>query len=120
VVVAVIVWSTLFLAWERGLNLGNQAAQGDQIFPKRFGLLSVRSSVVCLIPTQQGGRSSRTPFVYLGQVGSTLVLYDYLRDIRLDIPKSFPVRRPAGDVDLRLAEFEQGVGWSCPARDRTL
>jgi hypothetical protein len=110
VVVAVIVWSTLFLAWERGLNLGNQAAQGDQIFPKRFSLLSVRSSLVCLVPTSKDTRPSRTPFVYLGQVGSTLVLYDYLRDINVDIPEAFPIRSPAGDFDVRLAQFKAGFG----------
>jgi hypothetical protein len=114
VAVAAVVWSTLFLAWERGLNLGSQAAVGDQIYPKRFSLLSVRSSVVCLRPTQKNERHSRTPFVYLGQVGGTLVLYDYVRDIGEDIPESFPVRMPAADVDLRLAELRPHRGWVCP------
>ena len=32
---------------------------------------SVRSSVVCLLPTQKGLELPEQPFVYLGQVGGT-------------------------------------------------
>jgi hypothetical protein len=111
-IVAAIVWLALFLAWERGLNLGNQAAIGDQIYPQRFSLLSVRSSVVCLRPVKDGARPPRTPFVYLGESGDTLVLYDYRRDLRSDIPSAFPVRMPASDVDLTLALYT-GSAWAC-------
>jgi hypothetical protein len=111
-IVASIVWLALFLAWERGLNLGGQAAIGDQIYPKRFSLLSVRSSVVCLRPVTKDLHPPRTPFVYLGQSGDTLVLYDYRRDLATDIPESFPVRLSASDVGLALARYT-GAGWGC-------
>jgi hypothetical protein len=114
-VVAAIVWLTLFLAWQRGVNLGSQAAVGDQIYPKRFGLLSVRSSVVCLRPRQKETRLPRKPFIYLGQVGDTLVLYDYQKDRKLDKPTAFPVRMPASDVNLRPADYKVGASaWVCP------
>jgi hypothetical protein len=78
VFVALVVSLTLFLAWERGLNLAKQAAMGDQIYPQRFSMLSVRANVVCL---EQAGKRPRAllrlrPYTYLGQANGTLVLYD--------------------------------------------
>ena len=95
------------------MNLGSQAAAGDQVYPKRFSLLSVRSGAVCLVPTEKGTRLPRKPFIYLGQVGDTLVLYDYIKDLKLDTPKAFPVRMPASGVDLRVANHTDGA-WACP------
>jgi hypothetical protein len=124
VVVAVIVTLTLFLAWERGLNLAQQAAMGDQIFAKRFGMLSVRSSVVCLDPTEAGTRLAvdRHPYVYLGETGGTLVLYDYVADRAHDTPTAFPLRMPASGITVRLARFNptgpnalRWVNWDCGA-----
>lgn len=121
-VVAVIVTLTLFLAWERGLNLAQQAAMGDQIFAKRFGLLSVRASVVCLDPTEQGTklRLARHPYVYLGEAGGTLVLYDYVADRVHDVPTAFPLRVSSGGITVRLARYNptgpnalRWVNWDC-------
>jgi hypothetical protein len=124
VVVAVIVTLTLFLAWERGLNLAQQAAMGDQIFAKRFGMLSVRSSVVCLDPTETGTKLAvaRHPYVYLGETGGTLVLYDYVADRVHETPTAFPLRMPASGVTVRLARYNptgpnalRWVNWDCGA-----
>jgi hypothetical protein len=121
-VVAVIVTLTLFLAWERGLNLAQQAAMGDQIFAKRFGLLSVRASVVCLDPTDQGTKLqiARHPYVYLGETGGTLVLYDYVADRVHDVPTAFPIRMSSSGVTVRLANYNptgpnalRWVNWDC-------
>jgi hypothetical protein len=121
-VVAVIVTLTLFLAWERGLNLAQQAAMGDQIFAKRFGLLSVRASVVCLDPTEQGTklRLAPHPYVYLGEAGGTLVLYDYVADRVHDVPTAFPLRVSSSGVAVRLARYNptgpnalRWVNWDC-------
>jgi hypothetical protein len=121
VVVAVIVTLTLFLAWERGLGLAEQAAMGDQIFAKRFSLLSVRASVVCLDPTDTGTKLAlpRRPYVYLGETGGTLVLYDYVADRANDKPTAFPLRMPASTV-VRLARYNptgpnriRWVNWDC-------
>ena len=59
--VALVVTLTLFLAWERGLNLAKQAAMGDQIYPQRFSVLSVRANVVCL---EQAGVPRREDDLY--------------------------------------------------------
>jgi hypothetical protein len=121
-VVAVIVTLTLFLAWERGMNLAKQAAMGDQIFAKRFSLLSVRASVVCLDPTDRGTTLElpRRPYVYLGETGGTLVLYDYVADRANEIPTSFPLRMPSSGITVRLAHFDPSgpnavrwVNWDC-------
>jgi hypothetical protein len=121
-VVAVIVTLMLFLAWERGLNLAQQAAMGDQIFAKRFGLLSVRASVVCLDPADAGTklRLPRHPYVYLGETGGTLVLYDYVADRVHDVPTAFPLRTPSSGVTVRLANYDPSgpnalrwVNWDC-------
>ena len=114
--VALVVSLTLFLAWERGLNLAKQAAMGDQIYPQRFSVLSVRANVVCL---EQSGSSRPEllrpgPYTYLGQANSTLILYDYEADLRNEIPTSFPVRIPAGDAVVRLARY-RGGSWDCGA-----
>lgn len=114
VFVALIVSLTLFLAWERGLNLAKQAAMGDQIYPQRFSILSVRANVVCL--EQSGERRPVLlrpgPYTYLGQADGTLILYDYRADLANETPTSFPVRLPAGDAVVRLAKYESGR-WSC-------
>jgi hypothetical protein len=121
VVVAVIVSLTLFLAWERGLGLAEQAAMGDQIFAKRFTMLSVRASVVCLDPTEQGTKLDlpRRPYVYLGETGGTLVLYDYVADRAHETPTAFPLRMPSSTV-VRLAHYNptgpnriRWVNWDC-------
>ena len=121
-VVAVIVTLTLFLAWERGLNLAQQAAMGDQIFAKRFGMLSVRASVVCLDPTDRGTklRIPRHPYVYLGEAGGTLVLYDYVADRANDVPTAFPLRMSSSGITVRLARYNptgpnavRWVNWDC-------
>ena len=123
---AVIVTLTLLLAWERGLNLAKQAAMGDQILAKRFSLLSVRANAVCLVPKTKDAKLSlpARPYMYLGETGGTLVLYDYVRDLANDVPTSFPLRAPASDVVVRLAARAargekvpaRWVGWSCPRR----
>ncbi len=121
-VVAVIVTLTLFLAWERGLNLAQQAAMGDQIFAKRFGMLTVRASVVCLDPADQGTKLqlARHPYVYLGEAGGTLVLYDYVADRVHDVPTAFPLRTSSSGVTVRLARYNptgpnalRWVNWDC-------
>jgi hypothetical protein len=121
---AVVVTLTLLLAWERGLNLAKQAAMGDQIFAKRFSLLSVRANAVCLEPKTKDVKLSllARPYMYLGETGGTLVLYDYVRDLANDVPTSFPLRVPSSDVVVRLAARAapgervpaRWVGWSCP------
>jgi hypothetical protein len=110
--VALVVSLTLLLAWERGLNLAKQAAMGDQIFPARFGLLSVRANVVCLEPTGTRLPIPGRPHTYLGQADGTLILYDYVADLAHDEPTAFPVRLPAGAAVVRLAHYESG-SWSC-------
>jgi hypothetical protein len=124
IVVAVIVSLTLFLAWERGLNLAQQAAMGDQIFAKRFGMLSVRASVVCLDPTEEGTKLAfdRHPYVYLGETGGTLVLYDYVADRAHEVPTAFPLRMSSSGITVRLARFNptgpnalRWVNWDCGA-----
>lgn len=112
VLLALVVSLTLLLAWARGLNLAEQAAMGDQVFAKRFSLLSVRANVVCLDPTEAGTKLAlpRRPYEYLGVVGGTLVLYDYVSDLAHDVPTSFPVRIPASGVTVRLAKFDNGPG----------
>jgi hypothetical protein len=121
VVVAVIVALTLFLAWERGLGLAEQAAMGDQIFAKRFSLLSVRANVVCLEPVERGTKLDlpRRPYVYLGETSGTLVLYDYVADRANETPTSFPLRLPSSTV-VRLAHYNptgpnrvRWVNWDC-------
>jgi hypothetical protein len=121
-VVAVIVTLTLFLAWERGLNLAQQAAMGDQISAKRFGLLTVRASVVCLDPTDVGTklRIPRHPYVYLGEAGGTLVLYDYVADRVHEVPTAFPLRMSSSGITVRLANYNptgpnalRWVNWDC-------
>jgi hypothetical protein len=125
-VVAVIVTLTLFLAWERGLNLAQQAAMGDQIFAKRFGMLTVRASVVCLDPADQGTKLqlARHPYVYLGEAGGTLVLYDYVADRVHDVPTAFPLRTSSSGVTVRLAHYNptgrnavRWVNWDCAPND---
>jgi hypothetical protein len=121
---AVVVTLTLLLAWERGVNLAKQAAMGDQIFAKRFSLLSVRANAVCLEPKTKDVKLSllARPYMYLGETGGTLVLYDYVRDLANDVPTSFPLRVPSSDVVVRLAARAapgervpaRWVGWSCP------
>jgi hypothetical protein len=123
---AVIVTLTLLLAWERGLNLAKQAAMGDQILAKRFSLLSVRANAVCLEPKTMDAKLGlpARPYMYLGETGGTLVLYDYVRDLANDVPTSFPLRVPSSDVVVRLAARAargekvpaRWVGWSCPRR----
>ena len=117
VIAALVVSSTLFLAWERGLNLAEQAAMGDQILPRRFDLLSVRAAVVCLDPTTAGTRLGvpRRPYTYLGQAEGTLILYDFVADIAHDTPTAFPLRVPAGSVVVRLAKYAPGKlpYWNC-------
>jgi hypothetical protein len=114
VFVALVVTLTLFLAWERGLNLAKQAAMGDQIYPQRFSMLSVRANVVCL--EKSGTRPPQLlrlrPYTYLGQANGTLVLYDYRADLEHDTPTAFPVRMPAGDAVVRLARYDAGR-WDC-------
>ncbi len=122
-VVAVIVTLTLFLAWERGLNLAQQAAMGDQIAAKRFGLLSVRASVVCLDPVEQGTKLqlARHPYVYLGETSGTLVLYDYVADRVHELPVAFPLRMSSSGITVRLAHYDPTrasmrhgwVNWDC-------
>jgi hypothetical protein len=115
--VALIVSLTLFLAWERGLNLAKQAAMGDQIYPQRFSILSVRANVVCLEQSGEDRPLLLRPgtYTYLGQAGSTLILYDYRADNANETPTAFPVRLPAGDAVVRLASYDSGE-WSCGAR----
>jgi hypothetical protein len=116
ILLAAIVISTLMLAWLRGANLAKQAAMGDQIYAQRFSLLSVRASAVCLSPVAEGTTLElpNTPFMYLGEAGSTLVLYDYISDLANDTPKAFPVRLPAGDVIVRLAHYTgKKPFWDC-------
>jgi hypothetical protein len=121
-VVAVIVTLTLYLAWERGTNLAKQAAMGDQIFAKRFSLLSVRANVVCLDPQEEGTKLAfrRRPYVYLGEAGGTLVLYDYVADRANERPTAFPVRMSSSAVVVRLAHYAPNgpnkvrwVNWDC-------
>jgi hypothetical protein len=115
-IVALIVVLTLFLAWARGINYAKKAASGDQIYPARFSLISVRANVVCL---EQAGKPTpkllrRRPYTYLGQANGTLILYDYLADSRHKRPTAFPVRLPAGDAVVRLAEYDaERRAWSC-------
>jgi hypothetical protein len=113
--VALVVTLTLFLAWERGLNLAKQAAMGDQIYPQRFSVLSVRANVVCLertgIPRPSLLRPG--PYTYLGQADGILILYDYRADLAHETPTSFPVRLPAGDAIVRLARYDGAEGWDC-------
>lgn len=114
VFVALVVSLTLFLAWERGLNLAKQAAMGDQIYPQRFSMLSVRANVVCL---EQAGKRPPVllrlrPYTYLGQANGTLILYDYRADLEHDTPTAFPVRLPAGDAVVRLARYG-AERWDC-------
>src|SRR5204863_3596154 len=94
IVLAVIVSLTLYLAWERGINLAKKAAGGDQILVRRFSVLSVRSSVVCLEPAAKGTtlHLPQHPYVYLGETGGTLVLYDFVADLAHEVPEAFPVR----------------------------
>ena len=112
--VALVVTLTLFLAWERGLNLAKQAAMGDQIYPQRFSVLSVRANVVCLeragVPRPALLRPG--PYTYLGQADGILILYDYRADLDHETPTSFPVRLPAGDAVVRLARYDSGQ-WDC-------
>jgi hypothetical protein len=121
-IVALIVTLTLYLAWERGTNLAKQAAMGDQIFAKRFSLLSVRANVVCLDPQEEGTKLAfrRRPYVYLGEAGGTLVLYDYVVDRANETPTAFPVRMSSSAVVVRLAHYAphgpkriQWVNWDC-------
>ena len=112
--VALVVTLTLFLAWQRGLNLAKQAAMGDQIYPQRFSVLSVRANVVCL---EQAGVPRPAllrpgPYTYLGQADGVLILYDYRADLDHETPTSFPVRLPAGDAVVRLARYDSGE-WDC-------
>ena len=113
--VALVVTLTLFLAWERGLNLAKQAAMGDQIYPQRFSVLSVRANVVCLeragVPRPALLRPG--PYTYLGQADGILILYDYKADLAHELPTSFPVRLPAGDAIVRLARYDGSEGWDC-------
>jgi hypothetical protein len=113
--VALVVSLTLFLAWERGLNLAKQAAMGDQIYPQRFSVLSVRANVVCLersgVPAPALLRPG--PYTYLGQADGILILYDYRADLANETPTSFPVRVPAGDAIVRLARYDGSEGWDC-------
>ena len=117
ILLAVIVSLTLFLAWERGINLAKRAAMGDQILVRRFSLLSVRSSVVCLDPTTRGAalRLPRRPYVYLGEAGGTLVLYDYVTDLARDVPEAFPVRVPSSGIAVRVAHYKPSLlrRWDC-------
>jgi hypothetical protein len=113
--VALVVSLTLFLAWERGLNLAKQAAMGDQIYPQRFSVLSVRANVVCLeragVPRPALLRPG--PYTYLGQADGILILYDYRADLAHETPTSFPLRVPAGDAIVRLARYDGAEGWDC-------
>jgi len=117
IVLAVIVSLTLYLAWERGINLAKKAAMGDQILVRRFSLLTVRSSVVCLEPSTKGTslQLSGRPYVYLGEAGGTLVLYDFLTDLARDVPEAFPVRAPASNIVVRIAHYNPHTlaRWDC-------
>jgi hypothetical protein len=124
VLLALIVALTLDLAWERGVNLAKQAAMGDQILARRFGLLSVRSNVVCLEPSVQGATLHLPvqPYVYLGETGGTLVLYDFVSDLAHEVPTAFPIRAPASGVVVSDAEYDPGnphgiawANWNCPS-----
>jgi hypothetical protein len=118
---ALIVSLTLFLAWERGMNLAERAAAGDQIYAERFSLLSVRANVVCLEPTREGTAVAlpRLPYTYLGEAAGTLVLYDFVRDRAVEVPTSFPLRMPKSDVVVRIANYPgleaapTRAGWAC-------
>lgn len=117
IVVALIVSLTLYLAWERGLNLAKKAAMGDQILVRRFGLLSVRSSVVCLEPSVKGASVDlpHRPYVYLGEAGGTLVLYDFVTDLAREVPEAYPVRIPSSGIVVRVAHYnpQTFVRWDC-------
>jgi hypothetical protein len=115
--VALVVSLTLFLAWERGLNLAKGAAMGDQIYPQRFSILSVRANVVCLEQSGERRQVLLRPgtFTYLGQANGTLILYDYRADLANETPTAWPVRLPAGDAVVRIAKYDSGR-WSCGAR----
>ena len=84
----------------------------------------MRANAVCLVPKTKGAGLNlpARPYMYLGETGGTLVLYDYVRDLANDVPTSFPLRVPSSDIVVRLAARAapgeqvpaRWVGWSCP------
>jgi hypothetical protein len=114
---AAVATLALVVAWARGTNLAKFAADGNQITGKRFGLLSVRANVVCLDPVETSMESGlkRGPYLFLGQAGGSLVLYDYLTDRTSLQPQAFPMRAPAASTIVRIADYDQSASprWSC-------
>jgi hypothetical protein len=59
----------------------------------------------------------RQPYMYLGETGGTLVLYDFISDIRRNVPTAFPVRAPASGIVVRDARRHEGDpihgNWDC-------
>jgi hypothetical protein len=124
---AVAAASSLFLAWERGKDMAEFAESGNRLVSRHFRLLSVRTDVVCLDPVKRGEAlpgARRGPYLYLGQSGGTLVLFDYrrLQDIKrrereegrtIGAPKTLPVRVPATGAFVQIARIPEST-WACP------
>jgi hypothetical protein len=120
ILVALVAALMLDLAWERGIDRAQQASVGDQILARRFGLLSVRANAVCLEMSddqRQALQLSPQPYMYLGETGGTLVLYDFISDIAKPVPTAFPVRAPASGIVVRDARRHEGDpihgNWDC-------
>lgn len=124
---AVIASCSLFLAWERGKDMAEFAESGNRLVARHFRLLSVRTDVICLDPVKKGEglpSARRGPYLYLGQSGGTLVLFDYLRleDLKrrekkagrtIGAPKTLPVRVPASNAVVQIARIPEDR-WECP------
>ena len=92
---------TLMLAI--GRDLASAAKDAKPFGPNFFQLFSVRSDVVCLRATNGTvPRGREGPFIYLGQAGGTMVLFDYRSD-------DFNV--------MRLPSSEFMTEWATPNRD---
>ena len=66
----------------------------------------MRANAVCLdmgADQMKALQLRRQPYMYLGETGGTLVLYDFISDIAKSVPTAFPVRAPASGIVVRDA-----------------
>lgn len=117
--VSIFAVTAFYLASVRGLDLANQALDGNRITQSGFGMFSVRSDIVCLLPVTPDPETNLpdSPMIYLGESpNNMLVLFDLERQetIRLredlsgtDIgaPERVPVLIPAGDAIVQVARL---------------
>jgi len=104
------------LATQVGVNRAENVVTGLGNNPN-WGSLAIRADPVCLRWSDPDAKAvlSGGPYMYLGQNGDTMVLYDYLRQDP-DGTYGDPLRIPASGVSLHIAiSTADSAHWRCPA-----